>query len=123
HTGTIPDVSAAYFGQEKAGDMLLSAWTGRPDPSLSYSLMYSEDAYYNAGSVAPPEGFDDALLASRSSDDLDQRKAALAKVQRLVMENALVAPLAFRQSIVASDKRVQGYRNNLLGKPKFGTVS
>jgi ABC-type transport system substrate-binding protein len=122
-TGTIADMSAAYFGQEKTGDMLLSAWTGRPDPSLSYSLMYTEDAYFNAGSVAPPEGFNEALLASRSSDDIEQRKAALAKVQRLVMENALVAPLAFRQSIVASTDKVRGYRNNLLGKPKFNGVS
>ncbi|HEX5678624.1 MAG TPA: ABC transporter substrate-binding protein [Alcanivorax sp.] len=122
-TGTIADMSASYFGQEKTGDMLLSAWTGRPDPSLSYSLMYTEDAYFNAGSVAPPDGFNEALLASRSSDDLDQRKAALAKVQRLVMGNALVAPLAFRQSIVASNDKVTGYRNNLLGKPKFNGVS
>ncbi len=122
-TGTIADMSAAYFGQEKTGDMLLSAWTGRPDPSLSYSLMYTQDAYFNAGSVAPPEGFDEALLASRSSDDIEQRKAALATVQRLVMENALVAPLAFRQSIVASNDKVRGYRNNLLGKPKFNGVS
>jgi peptide/nickel transport system substrate-binding protein len=29
--------------------MLLSAWTGRPDPSMTYSLMYSKDAYFNAG--------------------------------------------------------------------------
>ena len=122
-TGTIADMSAAYFGQQKTGDMLLSAWTGRPDPSLSYSLMYTEDAYFNAGSVAPPEGFNDALLASRSSDDLEERKTALAQVQRLVMENALVAPLAFRQSIVASNDRVSGYQNNLLGKPKFNGVS
>ena len=39
------------------------------------------------------------------------------------MENALVAPLAFRQSIVASTDKVRGYRNNLLGKPKFNGVS
>lgn len=122
-TGTIPDMSAAYFGREKSGDMLLSAWTGRPDPSLSYSLMYLQDAYFNAGHVAPPEGFREALLASRSSDDQAQRREALAKVQRLVMEHALVAPLAFRQSIVAATAKVQNYQNNLLGKPKFDDVS
>lgn len=122
-TGTIPDMSAAYFGREQSGDMLLSAWTGRPDPSLSYSLMYLKSAYFNAGHVAPPEGLTEALLASRSSDDLDERRAALAKVQRLVMENALVAPLAFSQSIVATTAKVQNYHNNLLGKPKFDDVS
>ena len=51
------------------------------------------------------------------------RKQALAKVQRLVMEHALVVPLAFRMDIVAAASYVQGYRNNLLGKPKFEGVS
>ncbi|ASK36262.1 ABC transporter substrate-binding protein [Alloalcanivorax mobilis] len=122
-TGTIADMSAAYFGQEKTGDMLLSAWTGRPDPSLTYALLFSEDSYFNAGHAAPPEGFEEAVLASRSSDDLDERREALAKVQQLVMEHALSAPLAFRQSIVATSAKVQNYQNNLLGKPKFDEVS
>ncbi|ERS14719.1 peptide ABC transporter [Alcanivorax sp. PN-3] len=122
-TGTIADMSAAYFGQEKAGHMLLSAWTGRPDPSLSYSLLYSGTSYFNAGQVKPPEGFDQALLDSRSSDDQSQRQQALARVQRIVMENALVVPLAFRQSIVAATAELQGFENNLLGKPKFNNVS
>ncbi|MES1940003.1 dipeptide ABC transporter (Dipeptide-binding protein) [Salinisphaera sp. T5B8] len=121
-TGTIADMSAEYFAK-KQGDLLLSAWTGRPDPSLSYSLMYNQESYFNAGDKAPPEGFAEALLASRSSDDLATRKEALAKVQRLVMEDALVVPLAFRESIVATNDKVQNLRNNLLGKPKFNSVS
>ena len=44
-------------------------------------------------------------------------------MQRIVMENALVVPLAFRQSIVATTAQVQGFKNNLLGKPKFDNVS
>ena len=35
------------------------------------------------------------------------------------MENAFVAPLAFQ---VAMNKKVQGYRPNLLGKPKYDDV-
>lgn len=122
-TGTIADMSAAYFGSEKTGDLLLSAWTGRPDPSLSYTLMYSEDSYFNAGRVAPPEGFNEALRESRSTDDIEKRHEALKKVQRIVMENALVAPLAFREGIVATTDKVQGFESNLLGKPKFNGVS
>lgn len=122
-TGILADMSAAYFGREKQGDILLSAWTGRPDPSLSYALMYAEDTYFNAGHVAPPDGFNEALLASRSTDDQTQRKKALARVQYLVMDNALVAPLAFRQSIIAASPLVQHLSGNLLGKPKFKDVS
>ena len=47
--GTIPEASAAFFGNEKKTDALVSAWTGRPDPSLTFSLMYLPDAYYNGG--------------------------------------------------------------------------
>jgi ABC-type transport system substrate-binding protein len=120
--GTIAEASAAFFGQEKAGDLLVSAWTGRPDPSLSYSLMYLEQAYFNAGRVTPPEGFVEALGRSRSTDDIDQRRQALSEVQRLVMENALVVPLAFRDDILAYGPRVRNLQANLLGKPKFEDV-
>ena len=45
----IAEASAAFFGAEKRGSGLLAAWTGRPDPSLTYSLMFTKDAYYNGG--------------------------------------------------------------------------
>ncbi len=38
------------------------------------------------------------------------------------MENALVAPLAFQFELVAMNKKVQGYKPNLLGKPKYDDV-
>lgn len=121
--GTIPEMSAAFFGSEKSGDILLSAWTGRPDPTLTYSLMFLEDSYYNPGRVPPPAGFKEALAASRATDVQTERKAALAEVQMLAMDAALVVPLAFRESIVASGEQVEGFRNNLLGKPKFEGVN
>ena len=46
----------------------------------------------------------------------------LAKVQRIVMQNAFVCPLAFQFELVAMNKRVQGYKPNLLGKPKYDDV-
>jgi hypothetical protein len=43
-------------------------------------------------------------------------------VQRIVMEQALVAPLAFRFDMTASLPIVKDFRPNLLGKPKFNDV-
>ena len=43
-------------------------------------------------------------------------------MQRLIMEQALVIPLAFQYELVAMSKRVQGYRTSLLGKPKYDDV-
>jgi len=120
--GTIPEISGQFFGNEKKFDMLLSAWTGRPDPSMSYSLMYAKDAYYNAGRSEFSPELSALLRESRSKEDIEFRKGVFAKIQRTVMENALVAPLAFQFEVDAIAVTVQGYVPNLLGKPKFNNV-
>ncbi|MGY3491631.1 ABC transporter substrate-binding protein [Bradyrhizobium sp. USDA 4502] len=118
----VAEASAAFFGPEKKGAGLLSAWTGRPDPSLTYSLMFTKDAYYNGGRAPVPAELEAAIRESRASEDIDTRRKAFSTVQRLVMENAFVAPLAFQFELVAMNKKVQGYRPNLLGKPKYDDV-
>src|SRR6266851_1695346 len=118
----VAEASAAFFGPEKRGSGLLAAWTGRPDPSLTYSLMFTKDAYYNGGRAPVPPELEAAIKESRASEDIEIRRKAFAVVQRLVMENAFVVPLAFQYELVAMNKRVQGYRPNLLGKPKYDDV-
>jgi peptide/nickel transport system substrate-binding protein len=118
----VAEASAAFFGPEKRGSGLLAAWTGRPDPSLTYSLMFTKDAYYNGGRAPVPPELEGAIKESRASEDIEIRRKAFATVQRLVMENAFVAPLAFQFELVAMNKRVQGYKPNLLGKPKYDDV-
>jgi len=118
----VAEASAAFFGPEKRGSGLLAAWTGRPDPSLTYSLMFTKDAYYNGGRAPVPPELEAAIKDSRASEDTEVRRKAFAVVQKLVMENAFVAPLAFQYELVAMNKRVQGYRPNLLGKPKYDDV-
>ncbi|RMC37587.1 ABC transporter substrate-binding protein [Paracoccus alkanivorans] len=119
----IAEASGRFFGEEKLGDLLLSAWTGRPDPSLTYALMYSEDSYYNPGRVAPPEGYMEALQASRETDDQAERVAALATAQKLAMEAQLCIPLSVRYEVDAIDSSVRNFNANLLGKPKFRDVT
>jgi peptide/nickel transport system permease protein/peptide/nickel transport system substrate-binding protein len=120
--GSIAEASAGFFGPEKKGDALLSAWTGRPDPTLTFSLMFGKDSYYNAGRVEVSPELSATLLETRASQDIEERKKAFAKVQRLVLENAAVAPLVFQFELDAMTKKVKGYKPNLLGKPKFEDV-
>ena len=122
-TGTIPEISGQFFGTEKKFDMLLSAWTGRPDPSMTYSLMYSKDAYFNAGRVDPGKELTDLLAESRAAERVEGRKLIFWRLQRIVMEQALVAPLAFQYELVAASNKVKGYKPNLLGKPKYEFIS
>ena len=88
----IAEAAAAFFGTEKRGSGLLAAWTGRPDPSLTYSLMFTKDAYYNGGRAPVPPELEAAIKELRASEDIEVRRKAFATMQRLVMENALVAP-------------------------------
>ena len=69
-----------------------------------------------AGTRSRDQGIAGVGRSSRS------RAKAFATVQRLVMENAFVLPLAFQFELVAMNKKVQGYRPNLLGKPKYDDV-
>ena len=120
--GSIAEMSAAFFGKDKKGAGLISAWTGRPDPSLTYTLMYSKESYFNAGRADVPADLPDALKATRLTENIDERKKAFSKVQRIVMENALVCPLAFQFELDALSSKVKGYKPNLLGKPKYEGV-
>ena len=122
-TGTIPEISGQFFGNEKKFDMLLSAWTGRPDPSMTYSLMYAKDAYFNAGRVELSKELTELLAESRAAERIEGRKLIFWRLQRIVMEQALVAPLAFQYELVAASQKVKGYKANLLGKPKYEFIS
>jgi len=119
--GTIPEISAQFFGTEKKFDVLLSAWTGRPDPSMTYALGFDKGAYYNAGRGADPE-LVKLIELSRESEDLGERAKVFAKIQRFIMENALSGPIAFQYELDALGNKVKGYKPDLLGKPKFENI-
>jgi peptide/nickel transport system substrate-binding protein len=120
-TGSIPEMSAAFFSDKKC-EGLLAAWTGRPDPSLTYSLQFLEGAYYNAGRKEYSPELTAALLETRASEDIEMRKAAFSKVQKIVCDAALVVPLAFQLELDALAGKVKGYKPNLLGKPRYDGV-
>lgn len=120
--GPIAESSIRFFAKG-GGDLMLSAWTGRPDPSLTYSLLYSEKSFFNAGKLPPPDGFDQAMSESRATQDQAERAKALAKAQMLVMEHALTIPLSVRYAVDATSNTVENFKENLLGKPKFHEVT
>jgi ABC-type transport system substrate-binding protein len=119
--GTVAEISAQFFATEKKFDLLLSAWTGRPDPSMTYALGFDKGAYYNASRLATPE-LSALIQESRESEDLKTRAAVFAKIQRLTMEQALSVPLAFQFELAALNERVKDYKSNLLGKPKYENI-
>lgn len=120
-TGTGVDTAGQFFGKQE-GDMHLSFWTGRPDPSLTYDLLFAEGSFFNAGRGATA-GMAQALSEAQAGATLEARKAAFVKVQRIALENALFCPLMFDVQMVVHSNRLRGYRPNLIGKPKLDSIS
>ncbi|MDF2995264.1 MAG: gsiB [Xanthobacteraceae bacterium] len=111
------------FTVQGEGDMLLALWTGRPDPSQPFALVYGENGFNNVGKVPPPPEMAQAQIESQSAVDPDVRKRAFAKLERYALEYALSCELAFVPGIEVYSPNVEGYVPNLLGKPKFNALS
>ncbi len=93
---------------EKKGAMFISPAGGFPDPSQYYEVLFGKDALRNAGKVELP-GFRELLDATMEVDDRAQRKAAFARLQRFVVEQALQAPQYIMFGATVRSKRVRNY--------------
>jgi ABC-type transport system substrate-binding protein len=119
--GLNSDINPRFFIKGE-GDLCLTLWSGRPDPAQTFQVMYSKEGFINPGHVAPPAEVQQALLDVRAIDDQGQRKAAFAKLERAVLENALSVSLFFAPEIDILASNVKGYTANVLGRPKFNEV-
>lgn len=117
---SVNDAIKTFF-VDKATEALLILFTGRPDPSTTFRDLFSEKAFLNPGRTEPA-GYGAALEASEASEDLEERKKALAKVQRLVADNALFAPLVFESAFTVRSKKITGFRPNLSGRLRFDGI-
>jgi peptide/nickel transport system permease protein/peptide/nickel transport system substrate-binding protein len=104
------------------GDIRLTAWTGRPDPSITFASLYSPEGFFNRGGAEPSKDLTQAIKDTRATTDIELRKQAFARAARLEREFAMSLPLTFESEVVAHHVRVKGYVPNLIGKPRFDGV-
>ncbi|MGE0798261.1 MAG: ABC transporter substrate-binding protein [Lautropia sp.] len=116
-TGPLAEISSLYF-VKKQFPMLSSAWTGRPDPGLSYELMFRKESYFNVGKVDYP-GLDAAMSKMAAAASQQEQAAAISDVAAIVAKEAPYIPVFFQIDDAAYHANVRGYQPNLLGKPKF----
>ncbi|GGU14908.1 ABC transporter substrate-binding protein [Nocardioides albus] len=117
----VVQASNDYFNDRKA-PALLSAWTGRPDPAMTYRLMFTDEAYFNTSDEGSP-GLAEAFAKVDEATTPDERKPGLDEAATAVYEDTPVVPLVFPDSMVGLSDDVTGFENNLLGKPKFVGIS
>jgi peptide/nickel transport system substrate-binding protein/glutathione transport system substrate-binding protein len=109
------------FMLEKKGDLLLTPTGGFPDPSQLYEALFAKQALRNASGIELP-GFRSLLDATARTEDRAQRKAAFAKLQRFVIEQAMQLPQYVKAGVVVMTPKVQNLHNGLLISPKFTEV-
>jgi ABC-type oligopeptide transport system substrate-binding subunit len=101
--------------------MLISPTGGYPDPSQFYDAMFGKDALRNAAKIEIP-GYRELVDATMAAQDQPARKAAFAKLQRFVIEQALQVPQFISPNIVVASPKVRNLVDNLPGTPKFTEV-
>lgn len=87
----------------------LTAWTHRPLGTMVLSVGYRTGVPWNESKFASKE-FDEALDAAEGLVDVEQRRAAMEKVEKILQDAAvMVQPLWQPKFFIASDK-VQGMK-------------
>lgn len=120
-TTEVPQATASFFN-DKRYDAYLAAWTGRPDPALTYALVFSKNGYFNTAGVETP-GLEAAIAATRAVTDQSERALAFLEAERIVAENVLYIPVAFPPDFSVYSNKVGNYKPNLLAKPKLNYVT
>jgi peptide/nickel transport system substrate-binding protein/glutathione transport system substrate-binding protein len=113
--------SVKFFGPEKFGAGRISRIAGRPDPSQEYDNFFGKDAYFNAGGIELP-GYRPLYEATITAAARPARKAAFAKLQAFVLDNALIMPMLFNTSLSVLNPKVKSFAYSILDKPKFAQV-
>ena len=75
----------------------------------------------NAAKIEIP-GYRELVDATMAAQDQPARKAAFAKLQRFVIEQALQVPQFISPNIVVASPKVRNLVDNLPGTPKFTEV-
>jgi ABC-type transport system substrate-binding protein len=116
-----PGQAMSSFMIEKKGSLLISPTGGYPDPTQFYEAQFSKDALRNSAKIELP-GYRELIDATMEAQDQPARKAAFAKLQRFVIEQAMQLPQFISPNILIYTSRVQNLRDNLPGSPKFHEV-
>jgi ABC-type transport system substrate-binding protein len=116
--GSPQETAIQFFGPTKKGASRLSGMGGFADPAQQYDNLFSKDSFFNAGGIELP-GYRDLINASQAAPDRASAKPVLAKLQRFVIENALVLTFLFQTNPVVSTSKVNGVIVDLTHRPRF----
>jgi len=120
-TPVAPPQAMQNFLLEKKRAMLVTPSGGYPDPSQFYEALFAKTALRNAAKMELP-GFRPLLDATSAAQSREERKAAFAKLQRFVMEQALVQSHYVSYGVTVANPKLKDFHNGILNTPKFTEV-
>ena len=85
----------------------LTAWTHRPLGTMVLSLAYRTGVAWNEFAYENPE-FDQALNDAEALLDVDERKAAMEKVQKILQDDAVMVQAPWLPKFYVAKNRVKG---------------
>lgn len=118
----VNELGAKFMG-EKLGNAALSVYTGRTDPSQFFSIMFDAKSFINASRMWGAPDLQQAMADCRTTFDLEERKKVIGRTLKIISDNALYVPLLLQPELDAMQPKVRGYKPNMLGKPRFESVS
>ncbi|MDO9436269.1 ABC transporter substrate-binding protein [Hydrogenophaga sp.] len=109
---------ASTFFMQGRGHMYSGPSGGIIDPGQNFDYHFGENAARNAAKVAYP-GYTELSDAVASAGTNEARKAALVKLNRFVVENALMQPFVISTTVQIVSNKVKGHKANRIGGAKW----
>ncbi|MEQ8393861.1 ABC transporter substrate-binding protein [Thalassobaculum sp.] len=103
-----PVPAATYWGIWTTTPFGLTSWTHRPLGVMVLNLAYRSGVPWNESGYANPE-FDKALDQASAILDVNKRKAAMEKVEKILQDDAVMVQPIWRSVFSATTDKVHGY--------------
>jgi peptide/nickel transport system substrate-binding protein len=113
---------AQYWDVWTKAPLSLTSWTHRPLAVMVLGLAYRTGVPWNESSYANPE-FDKALTEAESTVNVEQRRAKMEKVEKLLQDDAVLVQPFFRSVFTAVRENVVGFEMHPTRYYRFHKVS
>jgi peptide/nickel transport system substrate-binding protein len=113
---------AQYWDVWTKAPLSLTSWTHRPLAVMVLGLAYRTGVPWNESSYANPK-FDAALVDAESTLDVEQRRAKMEKVEKILQDDAVLVQPFFRAVFTAVRDNVVGFEMHPTRYYRFHKVS
>ena len=91
-----------------------TTWAHRPLGVMTYSLAYRTGGTWNESAYSNPE-FDRLLTEAEGLLDVEKRRAVMAKLEAIMLDDGPIVQPVWRATMTFMDKKVQGFRMHPTG--------